>query len=83
MKRRLAVLGIVAVAMLLMAAQCPMQPAPQPQAPCNCSGPDLNCSDFATHAEAQACFEYCQQQGYGDVFGLDGDDDGIACESLP
>lgn len=52
-------------------------------APCNCSGPDLDCSDFATHAAAWACYDYCKQQGYGDVFRLDGDSDGIACESLP
>jgi len=54
-----------------------------PPPPCNCAGPDLNCSDFATHAAAQACFDYCRQQGYGDVFRLDGDNDGSACESLP
>jgi len=51
--------------------------------PCNCGGPDLNCSDFATHAEAQACYDYCKSRGYGDMFRLDGDNDGIACESLP
>lgn len=51
--------------------------------PCNCSGPDLNCGDFATHAEAQACYEYCLSQGRGDVFKLDRDEDGQACESLP
>ena len=54
-----------------------------PSAPCNCTGPDLNCSDFASGAAAQACYEYCKQQGYGDVFRLDGDSDGSACESLP
>jgi beta-lactamase superfamily II metal-dependent hydrolase len=51
--------------------------------PCDCSGPDLNCSDFSTHAEAQRCYDYCKSQGYGDVFRLDGDKDGSACESLP
>jgi len=51
--------------------------------PCNCSGPDLNCSDFSTHAQAQACYDYCKSQGYGDVFRLDSDSDGSACESLP
>jgi len=58
-------------------------PSPAPSAPCNCSGPDLNCSDFATHAEAQRCYDYCKSKGYGDVFRLDADKDGIACESLP
>ena len=40
-------------------------------------GGDYNCSDFSTQAEAQ---------GYlfpGDPYGLDRDNDGIACESLP
>jgi hypothetical protein len=57
--------------------------SPPPSAPCNCSGPDLNCSDFATQAEAQRCYDYCKSRGYGDIFRLDGDKDGIACESLP
>lgn len=52
-------------------------------APCNCSGPDLDCGDFSTHASAQACFNYCRSAGFGDIFRLDGDDDGSACESLP
>lgn len=64
---------------------CSSSPASLPPAsvPCDCTGPDLDCSDFATHAAAQACYEYCLSQGYGDVFRLDGDNDGIACESLP
>lgn len=52
--------------------------------PCNCSGPDLDCKDFRSHASAQACYEYCRNAGFGDVFRLDGNDnDGLACESLP
>jgi len=58
-------------------------PSPPPSAPCNCSGPDLDCSDFSTQAAAQACYDYCKSRGYGDVFGLDRDKDGRACESLP
>jgi micrococcal nuclease len=50
---------------------------------CSCTGPDLDCGNFDTHAEAQSCYEYCNSQGYGDVHRLDGDDDGSACESLP
>jgi endonuclease YncB( thermonuclease family) len=55
------------------------------QAPCNCSGPDLDCpADFSTHTEAQACYDYCVSEGFGDVFRLDGNDnDGLACEGLP
>jgi micrococcal nuclease len=52
-------------------------------APCNCSGPDLDCGDFGTHASAQACFNYCNSAGFGDVFRLDRDKDGSACEDLP
>jgi hypothetical protein len=40
---------------------------------------DLNCSDFATQAEAQAAFNATP----GDPNGLDRDGDGIACETLP
>ena len=50
---------------------------------CPCSSNSLNCSDFATQAQAQACFDYCwAQRGY-DVHKLDRDNDGEACESLP
>jgi len=52
---------------------------------CSCGGPDLDCkANFSSHAAAQACYNYCVEQGYGDVFKLDGSDgDGLACESLP
>jgi micrococcal nuclease len=52
-------------------------------APCDCSGPDLDCPDFGYHTAAQACYNYCVSQGYGDVFRLDRDIDGSACEDLP
>ena len=41
-----------------------------------------NCDDFATQEEAQAKMEECLAFGK-DVNRLDGDKDGIACESLP
>jgi micrococcal nuclease len=50
--------------------------------PCSCGGPDLDCPNFSLHSEAQACYEYCRAD-YGDVFRLDGDNDGSACEDLP
>ena len=43
------------------------------------SGPDRNCSDFDSQAEAQ---EFYEDAGPGDPHGLDGDGDGVACESL-
>jgi len=87
MKKKVLALGIVAAALLLCAAQCPVTDDGSdpgvPGASCDCGGPDLDCGDFASHAEAQACYESCKQRGYGDVFGLDADSDGVACESLP
>src|SRR4051794_10056509 len=38
---------------------------------------DLNCSDFSTQEQAQA------QLTPGDPYGLDTDNDGVACENLP
>lgn len=61
----------------------PSPTATQPSAVCNCSGDLYNCSDFSTQAAAQACFDYCWSLGHGDIHRLDGDGDGIACESLP
>ena len=58
--------------------------SPPPIAACNCNGPDLDCSNFSTHAQAQACYNYCMVQRGSDVYRLDGDDnDGRACEALP
>lgn len=50
---------------------------------CSCSSNSLNCSNFSTHSQAQSCFNYCIGQGRGDIHRLDGDNDGVACESLP
>ncbi|HDL42255.1 MAG TPA: hypothetical protein ENG98_04500 [Actinobacteria bacterium] len=45
-------------------------------------GDAKNCSDFATWAEAQEWFDFYFPY-YGDVGNLDGDNNGVACESLP
>ena len=58
----------------------PTQPA---QAACSCSGDTLNCGDFSFQSSAQACYNYCISIGAGDIHGLDGNNDGSACESLP
>lgn len=60
----------------------PTEPPP-PAAVCDCSGDIYNCADFSTHAQAQACYNYCVSIGRGDIHGLDGDNDGVACERLP
>lgn len=45
----------------------------------SCALTDCNCSDFDTQSQAQTCLN----ADSSDPFGLDGDDDGEACESLP
>lgn len=52
-------------------------PAPAPSAPSG--GGDLDCSDFATQAEAQDVLD----ADPSDPNGLDGEGDGVPCESLP
>ena len=44
-------------------------------------GDSKNCSDFSTHNQAQVWFNTYFPY-YGDVARLDGNDDGVACESL-
>lgn len=48
-----------------------------------CAHDEYNCSDFETQQEAQAVFDYCMAQVGTDVHRLDGNNDGVACESLP
>jgi len=58
-----------------------LDPSPSP---CNCySGDTLNCGDFPCQSAAQDCYDYCMGLTGQDVHGLDGDNDGLACESLP
>lgn len=42
---------------------------------CICDRDAYNCDD----TEAQTCFDVCMARGAGDIHGLDGDDDGYAC----
>lgn len=51
----------------------------------SCSGPDRDCSDFSTHAKAQAFFDCCGFTATNDPMKLDsiGVGNGVACESLP
>ena len=58
----------------------PAQPA---QVACSCSGDTLNCGNFLYQSSAQSCYNYCISVGAGDIHGLDGNHDGVACESLP
>ncbi len=55
---------------------------PYPDKQIECASNVYNCKDFTTQAEAQAVFEYCGGSA-NDIHHLDGDGDGVACESLP
>jgi putative cell wall-binding protein len=71
------------VANLVECAAAPVPsptPTPTPTKPAN-PGDTKNCSDFSTQAEAQRWF-LTYYPYYGDVARLDGDNNGIACESL-
>lgn len=48
----------------------------------SCSSNLYNCADFATQAQAQSVYEACGGIS-NDIHRLDGDKDGIACETLP
>ncbi len=48
----------------------------------NCEADEYNCSDFTYQEQAQDVMERCGGAGK-DVNRLDGDGDGVACESLP
>ncbi len=60
---------------------------------CNKNDFDLNCDNFATQEEAQNQYDTCAQSIQADnptidvkkldIYGLDGDNDGIVCEALP
>jgi len=61
------------------------EPQPEPQEATTsweCSYDAYNCGDFSTRDEAQSAFEACGGLG-SDIHGLDGNEDGVACESLP
>ena len=58
------------------------RPTPLPTATyagCDCSGDVYNC-DSNIPGGARACYNYCYDQGVGDIHNLDGDGDGRFCE---
>ena len=63
-------------------APVPLEASAGYSGPYEPDGPDRDCGDFATHAEAQAFF-YAAGGPARDPHRLDGDGDGVACESLP
>lgn len=60
---------------------------------CNSGDFDLNCDNFATQDEAQAKYQECADEvavnnpwidtSKLDIYGLDGNNNGIVCEALP
>lgn len=49
---------------------------------CDCEGPPLTCNSFRNQESAQACFNYCVATGFGDIFNLDKNKNGKACEGF-
>ncbi len=47
-----------------------------------CEQDEFNCDDFKDHAEAQNVFDSCNWTDNGDPHGLDGNNDGVACQAL-
>lgn len=51
---------------------------------CSAKEKDYNCADFTSQPEAQQVYDRCKTLGQDmDVYHLDGDKDGVVCESLP
>jgi endonuclease YncB( thermonuclease family) len=50
---------------------------------CDCEEEGVTCKDFRRQRDAQACFEYCKATGFGDVFGIDKNNNNKACEGMP
>ena len=69
-------------AMQFMTCPTPHPPPPNGCDPHNPHGPDCDCGDFSTQREAQAFFIAAGGPDR-DPHGLDGNNNGIACESLP
>jgi len=65
------------------APPAPPSPASSPSSGPNKPIPEVNCSDFPTHAAAQQWFTEHGGSASTNVAGLDGNHDGIACSSLP
>lgn len=64
----------------LWAAKNPVPPWEWRQLSHSGTGNDRDCSDFSSQAKAQRFYE---RQKPGDPHRLDGNGDGVACESLP
>lgn len=47
-----------------------------------CSSNTYNCTDFSNQSDAQKVYDYCNAQIGIDIHKLDGDNNGLACESL-
>lgn len=58
-------------------------PTPTGPPPCDCTASGVSCNSFTRQEAAQACFDYCKAEGFGDVFGLDKNNNGRACEGSP
>ncbi len=59
----------------------PTQSSGSSGAVCSCTDDTLSCKDFPSQNAAQACYNYCVSNGYGDIHRLDqGGQSGVVCE---
>jgi len=56
-------------------------PPPVQSVNCSCQFDTLNCENFSDWYDAQSCMDKCVSMGKGDIYRLDHDNDGIACEN--
>ena len=61
---------------------CKATTTPDTSGAYNCLSNVYNCTDFTTHTEAQAVYNYCMQKVGTDIHQLDSDKDGTVCENL-
>lgn len=65
------------------ATEMALTPSLPPDAVCDCRSDRYNCSSFSSRRDALSCYEYCIDQGVGDVHRLDPDQTGNICPGLP
>lgn len=75
------VIGIIIAATIWLPAIHKPWPVAEQVIPCSFNA--YSCSSFPTQQAAQEVFDYCVEQGAGDIHELDGNNNGLACESLP
>ncbi|MDP3966569.1 MAG: hypothetical protein Q8Q04_03495 [archaeon] len=78
----LAISIVIVLALIVVFLVLPALASSSPRVNTICDSDFYNCDDFSTQAEAKAVYNACFSVS-GDIHGLDNNDDGDVCESLP